>query len=231
MEEGVAALRLPADVESCKLGGHCCWRWLARAALERVLDTPYSHVSLGEAVRTAREQVVEMRSVCDCRKEYVSLMAKNDRDAEQADDMRKKMLVLQEEVEQLQSTREQLARITFERDTLRADNERQLASLRGLEKVITSLQSQHRAVVDGDMVLMRNRVEEAEAKSKRQEALVEEYVRRAAKDSSDLQEAKSEKYRLQKQLEVYTKKRRRNKSGSANRRSPSRGRPDSAGRR
>ena len=48
--------RLPRDVVSCKHGSTCCWRWLARAALEEVAGTSLASMSLAEGVAQIKEE-------------------------------------------------------------------------------------------------------------------------------------------------------------------------------
>lgn len=54
---GATVPRLPIDVESCRHGGRCCWRWLARVALEHISGNTPSRASLPQMVGKVKEEL------------------------------------------------------------------------------------------------------------------------------------------------------------------------------
>ena len=53
--------RLPRSVVSCKHGSDCCWRWLARAALEQIWGSSLASLSLAESVKKIKEDAVKQQ--------------------------------------------------------------------------------------------------------------------------------------------------------------------------
>lgn len=223
LKDGTSSLRLPGDVEACNRGGHCCWRWLARAAVERVLDESVSHITLGEAVNNARQEVKDMRSISDCRKEYIMLLAKAEHDGDQVEHLEKKVRGMEAELEEFLNMRENMVKAQYDKDALQNETERHLATIRGLEKVVSALQAQQRAIVQGDLAIARRRAEEAESKVTRQDRAIDEFNRQAVRDAAQLHDARATIAKLQSQVS-RVRPRKQTKS-------PGAGRAQSAGRR
>ncbi|OLQ02933.1 hypothetical protein AK812_SmicGene14169 [Symbiodinium microadriaticum] len=53
--------RLPRDVVQCLHGQNCCWRWLARAAMEEIYCGSLACVSLADGVTMMKEELVMLR--------------------------------------------------------------------------------------------------------------------------------------------------------------------------
>lgn len=227
MKEGVCTLRLPNDVESCKLGGACCWRWLARAIVERLLDEPVAHMALGDAVNYARKRVKELKTVSDCRQQYLELLAKADRDELEVKELSKKVRSLETDLDGVQRLREQVIREQLAKESLLVTNDRHQATIRGLEKVVASLQSQHRALVDGDLLMLRKQNDDFESKCRRQDIAIEEFQKNAARDTADLDRARVTIDLIKKQLKPQY---RRKPRGATKSPGPGGRRPASAGR-
>lgn len=54
--------RLPRSVVSCKHGSDCCWRWLARAALEEIWGSSLATLSLAECVKKMKEEFAQLQA-------------------------------------------------------------------------------------------------------------------------------------------------------------------------
>ena len=48
--------RLPRDVVHCLHGQNCCWRWLARAAMEEICGSSLASVSLADGISQMKEE-------------------------------------------------------------------------------------------------------------------------------------------------------------------------------
>jgi len=57
--------RLPRSVVSCKHGSDCCWRWLARAALEEIWGSSLATLSLAECVKKMKEDTDKQQAACN----------------------------------------------------------------------------------------------------------------------------------------------------------------------
>mmetsp|Transcript_98149 Transcript_98149/g.246112 ORF Transcript_98149/g.246112 Transcript_98149/m.246112 type:complete len:321 (+) Transcript_98149:54-1016(+) len=218
MPEGSAALRLPSEVEACKLGGRCCWRWLARAAMERSFDSPVSHLGLGDAVREVRRDVKYMRDNFNAGKELTSVRLQAQKDAERLTAASNRLQVLETEVRELRETEDRYAKLILEKEELQADNERHMATKRGLEKVVACLQSQQRSLIEGDLATAKCRAEEAEAKLARIELEREQFTRQLASDVQEMDLQKATIARLHKQAEARRVRRKSNGRSPASRR-------------
>ncbi|CAE7562529.1 unnamed protein product [Symbiodinium natans] len=53
--------RLPRDVVQCLHGQSCCWRWLARAALEQIHGSSLASMSLADGVTLMKEELEQLR--------------------------------------------------------------------------------------------------------------------------------------------------------------------------
>lgn len=58
--------RLPRTAVSCKHGSDCCWRWLARAALEEIWGSSLASLSLAESVTKIKEDRTAWHSESCC---------------------------------------------------------------------------------------------------------------------------------------------------------------------
>ncbi|CAE7691930.1 unnamed protein product [Symbiodinium pilosum] len=53
--------RLPRDVVHCLHGQSCCWRWLARAAMEEASGSSFASMSLADSIAMIKQELLQLR--------------------------------------------------------------------------------------------------------------------------------------------------------------------------
>jgi hypothetical protein len=137
--------RLPHCVQACQQGNQCCWRWLARAALEQVAGGSLSHLSLGEAVATLRDELEVLR--CE-RTENEGWKARAERAEDELTAMRGAYENAQREVTRLHEVEKQSARLQSECAELRVLNGRLAAQEESALKDIAKLKQELQTAAD-----------------------------------------------------------------------------------
>lgn len=228
MGEMQMAMRLPPDTEVCPLGGRCCWRWLARGAIERVMDRTVSHLTLSDAVKSSAEELEEVRfQAADC----VELRALRDRGLQDSRDLaalRVKHQELEVQVQDLKGYRDEYNKVLVEKNEVQEANTRHVAAQRGLEKVVACLQHQQRVLVDSDLFNARKRFEDAERKVGRAEQERDQLLRRVDAAGREIEAQKINIGRLERTIETLSKKPRTRSPANQNTRTNSKTRPGSA---
>lgn len=128
--------RLPMEVEGCRQGGRCCWRWLARAALEHIAGGPMGHWSLPEMVTSLKEELEYLRTKRD------EAQAANERAAaaeEALESLRIQVASTDKEVGELRAMQREFGRLQAEVQCLQVSNGRQSALQQGLQQEVASL--------------------------------------------------------------------------------------------
>jgi len=151
--------RLPRDVDGCKTGGRCCWRWLARAALQEVSGTSMTDRSLAECVPGLKAEFQNLREEHGRAETYRMRFM-------QAEDsliqMREELEKCKQEVREVRSLERETGRIQEESAELRATKGRLEAQLAKEKHEVSQLQSEMRAKIDEATAPFRARAEEAE---------------------------------------------------------------------
>eukprot|EP00930_Biecheleria_cincta_P049352 TRINITY_DN34566_c0_g1_i1.p1 TRINITY_DN34566_c0_g1~~TRINITY_DN34566_c0_g1_i1.p1 ORF type:complete len:389 (+),score=79.04 TRINITY_DN34566_c0_g1_i1:94-1260(+) len=151
--------RLPRDVEACKQGSRCCWRWLARAALEEVSGQSFQMVSLGDAVSRLKVELVGLRQ------ERGQAETQRMR-AQQADDelvvLRDALAHAQRDAKDFRGLERETGRLQEESAELRATNGRLEAQLDAHRTHNEKLVAEMRSAVDAETAVLRARLEEVE---------------------------------------------------------------------
>eukprot|EP00927_Polykrikos_kofoidii_P069560 TRINITY_DN65084_c0_g1_i1.p1 TRINITY_DN65084_c0_g1~~TRINITY_DN65084_c0_g1_i1.p1 ORF type:complete len:316 (-),score=37.81 TRINITY_DN65084_c0_g1_i1:175-1122(-) len=160
-EVGIA--RIPADVQACSSGSRCCWRWLARAALEHVggsfLSTSMGrrHASLSELVSLLKAEVSSVNKKSDALEECQNQIA---RDAEKLAVLKQLDRVNDTEIAELQSIRKELAQARAECLELRSSNGRLIAGETRFENELAA--SHQSAMVNKKLFATKIDAEESE---------------------------------------------------------------------
>lgn len=205
LTERMQALKLPAEVEACPRGGRCCWRWLARAAVEQVGGVGTAHLGLAEAVRALREELARLRAEGGEREEA---LARAGRDAEAAAGLRELCASAESELRGLRGVQDELGRVQVENEHLRTANGRHVNTERGLEKVVACLQSQHRVLLEGDLAAARRRAEAAEQRLLESDLQRESLAQRLARTEAELEAEKVKVAMLHRAAEAKAKAKR-----------------------
>lgn len=210
--------RLPTDVEGCSSGGRCCWRWLARAAVEQINGKTISNCGLGDAIHSIKSELDRLRM------QISRLEGNHEEGVSYAHELAKLRAVHQDtlkELGELKVVRERIEFVRAENDDLRETNKHLLVSERGFQKMIECLQAQQTHLVNTEVAALKSRAEEAELKLAKAEFEVEELTRQLQKSEKKNELDQIEKSRLQRQLEQLAQKaerqarrRRRYRSGS-----------------
>lgn len=154
--------RLPMEVGSCEQGARCCWRWLARAALEEVAGEPVGHLELAKVVAFLKD---EMKAAAELRVWADSCEKELEKAAEQKHELDKLQRVHAEAQEDLQDLRVKLAALTGVQEhhaKLKEDHERLKVSENKLQQEITRLKTEKIMLLDGELAAWRTRAENAE---------------------------------------------------------------------
>eukprot|EP00933_Yihiella_yeosuensis_P036151 TRINITY_DN2986_c0_g1_i1.p1 TRINITY_DN2986_c0_g1~~TRINITY_DN2986_c0_g1_i1.p1 ORF type:complete len:419 (-),score=63.89 TRINITY_DN2986_c0_g1_i1:432-1688(-) len=151
--------RLPRDVESCNSGGRCCWRWLARAAIEEVSGTSTTHLNLREAVPTLREEIKQLRA------DFTSAEMQRRR-AENAEEKIGKLeeanALLMKEVKEFRSLERETGRLQTECHDLKSATGRMDAVMTAQSKEIVKLKSEMEYQIEQATTSLQARAEQAE---------------------------------------------------------------------
>lgn len=122
--------RLPPDTESCRQGGKCCWRWLARAAVDHISGEPTAHAPLPQMVQTLKEEVTFLRT------QHVRADVAEGR-AQVAEQALSALRVEQnssgKELTELRAMQRQLGRLQAENESLQVNSGRHAAVVAGLQ--------------------------------------------------------------------------------------------------
>lgn len=220
LADRMQALKLPAEVEACPRGGRCCWRWLARAAVEQVGGSSTAHLGLAEAVRTLREELTQLRGADS---ERLDAQAQTSRHSEALLQVQERCAAAEAELRGLRGVQDELGRLQVENDHLRTTNGRLVNTERGLEKVVACLQSQHRVLLEGDLAAARQRAEAAEQRLMESDLQREHLAQRLARTEAELEAEKVKVSMLHRAAEAKAKAKRpgAKRPGTA---SPGRGR-------
>jgi len=182
------ALKLPQDVEMCSKGNRCCWRWLARGVVEQVSSGTTSGQGLTEAVSSLGTELSKLRKDSE---ECSKTKLRCERDASLLCQLQERLKDMENELHDLRCVRDKLDVIKQENDSLRTAKDKHASSERGLEKVVSCLQAQHRILVEGDVAAMRQRAETSERLLKESEKMREELGKRCARAEAELQAQKT----------------------------------------
>jgi len=198
------ALRLPGDVGSCNMGSRCCWRWMARAAIEQAAEEPTGHLSLAEAVAVVKEELQLLRDRDEIFRQGHELCGQLQR---QAKENAEKMARLTQENEEnrkelaeLRLVREMVHDTQAQNTELRADNARRVNVERGLNKIVASLQAQQHLLLEGDLKEARQHTADAERQAASAERQKTEAKLRLETSLRDNEILKVEVARLQRML-------------------------------
>lgn len=178
------ALKLPSDVDMCPRGNRCCWRWLARGVVEQVSCGTTSGQGLTEAVSSLSQELTALRKDS---KECLAAKARCEQDNTLLCQLQHRQREMDSELQDLRCVRDRLDIVQQENESLRTAKDRHASTERGLEKVVSCLQAQHRVLLDGDMAAMRQRAETSEQLLRESEKLREDLAKRCARVEAELQ--------------------------------------------
>jgi len=233
LEEETHWPRLPMEVGSCEQGGRCCWRWLARAALERAAGAPMSHLNLAEMVAHVRS---ELASLAELRKWQV--MAEEEleqaaKDRQEASRLRMAFSSTEAELREVRNREAALLRVQAENTDLQDANRELKVREQRMQRELMDLQAEKQLLIEGDLAAAKTRAGQAEKelteafKTKLDhKVLNEDLNRQLLRERRELERQKEENARLRQEWEAAVRKktRRRRRPGSSKQSSPSRGR-------
>eukprot|EP00927_Polykrikos_kofoidii_P038431 TRINITY_DN32776_c0_g1_i1.p1 TRINITY_DN32776_c0_g1~~TRINITY_DN32776_c0_g1_i1.p1 ORF type:complete len:398 (+),score=64.49 TRINITY_DN32776_c0_g1_i1:117-1310(+) len=203
-----SVLRIPLEAESCTQGTRCCWRWLARAALEEVggarLAASFNgrHASLAEFVSALREELAsanEKSADIDTCKEQMA------RDAKEIDRLKERCRVKDAEVAELHSLRDECRRTRAECLELRTANARMIVNEARFDKELAALRLEHRALVEGDLVATKARARDAELDAAKVRMAAADWQKKCEDALENDASSKAELSKLRKELAMFSR--------------------------
>lgn len=151
--------RLPRNVAACSHGSRCCWRWLARAALEQVAGLPAEHLGLSQMVAGLRDELDFLRR---------ERKARND-DKERAENAEANLAMLQNahttverELHGLRPLQNELIRLQTEAAELRVNNGRLEAQEEAALREVARLKNEQAMAVESGVAAAALRAETLE---------------------------------------------------------------------
>lgn len=157
--DGPQIPRLPREVEACKQGSRCCWRWLARAALEEVSGQSFQMMSLGDAVSSLK---VELKSLRQERGQAETQRMRAQQANDELVELRDALKHAHQDVKEFRSLERETGRLHQESAELRATNGRLEAQLDAHRAHGDKLVAEMRSAVDAETAVIRARLEEVE---------------------------------------------------------------------
>jgi len=182
------ALKLPQDVEICPRGNRCCWRWLARGVVEQVSSGTTNGQGLTEAISSLSQELTKSRTDA---KDYLEAKIQCENETRSFRQLHEKQREMDYELQDLRCVREKLDVAKQENDSMRTAMDKYASTERGLEKVVSCLQAQHRVLIDGDVAAMRQRADTSERLLRESEKMREDLVKRCARAEAELQAQKT----------------------------------------
>lgn len=147
--------RLPHEVEGCPAGPNCCWRWLARGALEQVSGCSTSQLGLPQMVSNLREELRFLRAEKD------TATAERER-AEAAEAavvaLKKELQAANKELDKLRGVQKACSKLEAEYWALEASDCQHQGAVKQLEAEVEKLRGEKEAL----------REKEAESHTKQQ---------------------------------------------------------------
>lgn len=155
--------RLPLEVGCCEQGGRCCWRWLARAALEQVAGMSMGqHEALADMIAALRTDLSELAELRELQKAANVELTQAAFEKQQQEKLQFTHASLEKDLCAASARLEELDEVRSERDALRKEVTQLRISEEQLRQHSTSLEIEHRKVVEGDLAAARHRALEAE---------------------------------------------------------------------
>jgi len=154
--------RLPMEVGCCDWGGRCCWRWLARAALEEVAGEPVGHLPLAAVVAHLRDQVrsyVDLRAWADSAELELQHSAIQ---KEEIDRLRRALAQAQEDVQELRGHAKVSHELQEHHAALKDDYAKMKASEERMREEANRIRAEKVLLMEGDLAAWRLRAENAE---------------------------------------------------------------------
>jgi len=180
--------RLPRDVDGCKTGGRCCWRWLARAALQEVSGISLTNRSLAEFVPSMKKEVQDLREEHGQAETYrMRFMQAEDALISMRTELEKTKL----EVKDIRSLERETGRVQEESAELRALSGKLEAQLAREKHEVSKLQEEMRERIDAETAPLRARAEEAEKALVKAQAEADEFQKRLLERDKQLQSTKT----------------------------------------
>jgi len=205
--------RLPMEVGSCDQGGKCCWRWLARAALEQVAGEPMSHLVLSEVVASLRS---DMKELAELRKYHSSVTEELAQAAQDRNDLkaaRKVMSELQDELSRLKRKESELVSLQAKHAELEESHAKLRMQDENLKRQLSSLKAEQKILTEGDLAAAKHRAEEAERELTKAAAskldlkvMTEDLERQLARERKEAADQKEANARLQQEIDKLTRK-------------------------
>eukprot|EP00928_Gymnodinium_smaydae_P011679 TRINITY_DN14282_c0_g1_i1.p1 TRINITY_DN14282_c0_g1~~TRINITY_DN14282_c0_g1_i1.p1 ORF type:complete len:391 (-),score=62.95 TRINITY_DN14282_c0_g1_i1:155-1327(-) len=228
--------RLPLEVGGCEQGNRCCWRWLARAALEQVAGEPMSHMGLPDMLQMLREDMTELRNLRRWQGTAVADLeqAAQDRGAHQR--LRNSYEELEQDLRLLRSKEKDMVDAHLRNVQLESENAKLRQQGMDLRQEVEDCKAQMKLLIDGELKAAKNRAENAEKellntmKVKHEDKVRAEDLRRSLeREQSELDKQREENLRLRMEYEALVKlrtggkkKKPRGKSAPGPGRSPTR---------
>jgi len=180
--------RLPRDVDGCKTGGRCCWRWLARAALQEVSGISLTNRSLAETVPSMKKELQALREEHGQAETFRMRFM-------QAEDalisMRTELDKSRREAKDIRSLERETGRVHEESAELRASNGKLEGQLARERHEVAKLQDEMRERIDAETAPLRARAEEAERALVKAQAEADELQKRLLERDKQLQPTKT----------------------------------------
>jgi len=213
-------LRLPLDVRCCLLGGQCCWRWLARAALEVVSGMPLGHLSLPQMVSSLRDEIKMLRMT---QASKLSLESEVKETMETLSSLQETHATALEELRELRAKLREFERLQAENAELRVNNGRLSAMMEGFSREFATAKLDHLHAIEAELTAYRNQAQEAEQELSKTRRLEQENSHHLTKYKEEFEKIQAENASMKATLvDLLTKKSKRHTSKGQSSRSPSR---------
>jgi len=196
--------------------------------VEQVGGSGTTRLGLAEAVQRLREELARLRVLESERAEAQTASSRTSQALEQLQEL---YSAAEAELHGLRGLQDELGRVQVENEHLRTTNGRLVNNERGLEKVVSCLQSQHRVLLEGDLAAARQRAEAAEQKLRESELHRDNLAQRLARAEAELEAEKVRVLMLCRSAEAKPKAKRPAGAKRQSSRSPARGGFRSASRR
>lgn len=172
---GPSVPRLPRDVVSCDKGARCCWRWLARAAIDDVSGKRTIHLTIGEAVSSLKAELRTLRS------NFTSAEVQRQRAElaeEEAERLRESNIKAMHEVKEFRQLERETGRVQSECVELKLSIGRLEAQIQSQIAEIAKLKSERELVISAATADLETRLEETQRELMKAHAKEDDLVKR-----------------------------------------------------
>ncbi|CAK9037249.1 unnamed protein product [Durusdinium trenchii] len=197
--KGRNVLRLPRSVVSCKHGCDCCWRWLARAALEQIWGGSLASLSLADSVLKIKEEFAQMQ---DARRAFETEQFRAKAAEEEVATLQHELKKNKVDGREFRILEREHGRLQNEVADLRAARGKLEAELEVQKRRSVEQMEVARRKAEGEVEALQARAQKAEISTIRLEATEHELRERIADLQDQLREEKLQRQEDAKKLKV-----------------------------